>query len=153
SLSFTFNSGGGYVAVTDGASGNIDPTYGAPSDGLSFMFWWGNGFDVVNNATGQSDNFNASFSLYTLYDATITDNGSTQTVVVTNDQTGQVVVSETVSNFSNHVAGNVVEFSNREDNDAMHTATINNVTVSNAYVEQNGKVTLDGLTTLTDSHE
>ncbi|MBV9462187.1 MAG: hypothetical protein JO141_32370, partial [Bradyrhizobium sp.] len=153
SLSFTFNSGGGYVAVTDGASGNINPTYGAPSDGLSFMFWWGSGLDVVDNATGTSDNFGASFSLNTLYDATITDNGSAQTVVVTNDQTGQVVVSETISDFSNHIAGNVVEISNREDNDAMHTATVNNVTVSNAYVEQNGTVMLAGLTRLTDSHE
>ena len=150
-LSFTLDSGGGYVAVTDGTDGTIAPQFGAPANGLSFMFDWANGVDIVNNANGQSVDLNASFSLNTRYDVSITDNGSSQSFVVTNDATGQQVASGT-TNFTNTAVGDLVTITNREDNDSMHTATVSDVTISNAYHGlENGSVTFAGLTALTDA--
>jgi hypothetical protein len=146
SLSFTLDSGGGYVAVTDGTDGTINPTFGAPANGLSFMFDWNGGVDVVNDATGQSQTIDATFSSNTLYDVSIIDNGSTQTFTVTDDANGQVVASG-ASNFTDYAAGNLVTLTNREDNDNPHTATVSNVSISSAYEgTEGGSVTLAGIT-------
>jgi probable HAF family extracellular repeat protein len=154
SLSFTLDSGGGYVAVTDGTDGTINPTFGAPANGLSFMFDWNGGVDVVNDATGQSQTIDATFSGNTLYDVSITDNGSSQTFQVTDDANGQVVASGT-TNFTDYAAGNLVTITNREDNDNPHTATVSHVSISSAYEgTEGGSVTLSGITaSVTDPHE
>jgi hypothetical protein len=154
SLSFTLDSGGGYVAVTDGTDGTINPTFGAPANGLSFMFDWNGGVDVVNDATGESQTIDATFSGNTLYDVSITDNGSSQTFLVTDDANGQVVASGT-TNFADYAAGNLVSITNREDSDNPHTATVSHVSISSAYEgTEGGSVTLSGITaSVTDPHE
>ena len=154
SLSFSFDSGGGYVAVTDGTDGTYDPTFGAPANGLSFMFAWNGGVDVVNNTNGTSETTDATFNANTLYDASITDNGTSQTFVVTNDATGEVVATGT-TDFSGYAGGNLVSITNREDNDNPHTATADNVSISSAYEgNEGGSVTLAGITaSVTDPHE
>ena len=145
-LSFTLDSGGGYVAVTDGTDGTIAPQFGAPANGLSFMFDWDGGVEIVNDANGQNTSFDASFSQGTLYDVNITDNGSSQSFVVTNDANSQVVASGT-TNFTDYAAGHLVTITNREDNDDMHTATVDNVSISSAYEgTEGGAVTLSGIT-------
>lgn len=151
SLSFSLDDGiGPYVAVTDGTDGATG-AYGSPVNGLSFMFGWGNGLVVANNATGQSQNFAAGLSQGTVYDATITDDGSHQTVVIVDHSTGQTVGTFN-SDFTDHVAGNLVTITNREANDSQHDATISNVTISNAFEGEHGTpIALSGLTAVTDT--
>lgn len=151
SLSFSLDDGiGPYVAVTDGTDGATG-AYGSPVNGLSFMFGWGNGLVVTNNATGQSQNFAAGLSQGTVYDATITDDGSHQTVVIVDHSTGQTVGTFN-SDFTDHVAGNLVTITNREANDSQHDATISNVTISNAFEGEHGTpIALPGLTAVTDT--
>ena len=151
SLSFSLDDGiGPYVAVTDGTDGTTG-AYGSPVNGLSFMFGWGNGLIITNNATGDNVNLAAGLSQGTVYDATITDNGSHQTVVIVDHGTGETVGTYT-SDFSDYAAGNLVTITNREANDSQHDATVSNVTISNAYEGAHGvPIALSGLTAVTDT--
>lgn len=151
SLSFSLDNGvGPYVAVTDGTDGTTG-AYGSPVNGLSFMFGWGSGLVVANNGTGQSQNFAAGLSQGTVYDATITDDGSHQTVVIVDHSTGQTVGTYN-SDFTDYIAGHLVTITNREANDSQHDATISNVTISNAFEgEQGTPIALSGLTVVTDT--
>ena len=150
-LSFSLDDGiGPYVAVTDGTDGTTG-AYGSPVNGLSFMFGWGNGLIITNNATGANVNLSASLSQGTVYDATITDDGSHQTVVIVDHSTGETVGTYT-SDFSDYAAGNLVTITNREANDSQHDATVSNVTISNAYEGDHGTpIALSGLTAVTDT--
>lgn len=151
SLSFSLDDGiGPYVAVTDGTDGTTG-AYGSPVNGLSFMFGWGSGLVVANNATGQSQNFAVGLCQGTVYDATITDDGSHQTVVIVDHSTGQTVQTYN-SDFTDYIAGNLVTITNREANDSQHDATISNVTISNAFEGEHGiPIALSGLTAVTDT--
>jgi Ca2+-binding RTX toxin-like protein len=151
SLSFSLDDGiGPYVAVTDGTDGTTG-AYGSPANGLSFMFGWGHGLVIANNATGQSVDLSAGLSQGTVYDATITDDGSHQTVAIVDHSTGQTVGTYT-SDFTDHAAGDLVTITNREANDSQHDATISNVTISNAFEGEHGvPIALSGLTALTDT--
>ncbi|MET4259486.1 VCBS repeat-containing protein [Bradyrhizobium sp. S3.12.5] len=151
SLSFSLDDGvGPYVAVTDGTDGTTG-TYGSPANGLSFMFGWGNGLIITNNATGANVNLSASLSQGTVYDATITDDGSHQTVVIVDHSTGQTVGTYT-SDFTDYAAGNLVTITNREANDGQHDATVSNVTISNAFEGEHGTaIALPSLTAVIDT--
>nr|WP_246230419.1 VCBS domain-containing protein [Bradyrhizobium cytisi] len=151
SLSFSLDDGvGPYVAVTDGTDGTTG-TYGSPANGLSFMFGWGNGLIITNNATGANVNLSASLSQGTVYDAIITDDGSHQTVVIVDHGTGQTVGTYT-SDFTDYAAGNLVTITNREANDGQHDATVSNVTISNAFEGEHGTaIALPSLTAVIDT--
>ncbi|QAU49560.1 hypothetical protein XH91_32165 [Bradyrhizobium guangzhouense] len=151
SLSFSLDDGiGPYVAVTDGTDGTTG-AFGSPANGLSFMFGWGQGLIITNNATGANVNLTAGLSQGTVYDATITDDGSHQTVVIVDHGTGEAVGSYT-SDFSDYAAGNLVTITNREANDSQHDATVSNVTISNAFEGEHGvPIALSGLTAVTDT--
>ncbi|MBK3661140.1 VCBS domain-containing protein [Bradyrhizobium diazoefficiens] len=151
SLSFSLDDGvGPYVAVTDGTDGTTG-AFGSPANGLSFMFGWGHGLVIANNATGEAVNLSAGLSQGTVYDASITDDGSHQTVVIVDHGTGETVGTYT-SDFSDYAAGNLVTITNREANDSQHDATVSNVTVSNAFEGEHGvPIALSGLTAVTDT--
>lgn len=152
SLSFSLDDGvGPYVAVTDGTDGTTG-AYGSPVNGLSFMFGWGHGLVINNNAVpNHSAYFNASLRQGTVYDTTITDDGSHQTVVIVDHATGQTVGIYT-SDLTGYMAGNLVTITNREANDSRHDATVSNVTISNAFEGAHGTpIALSGLTAVTDT--
>ena len=132
--SFTLSDGYDYFAVTDQTNGATQTDYGEPANGIEFMANWGVGsIQIMDVATGQVQEVSASLSPGTLYDASITDDGSSQTFTVTDDSTGQVVASAT-SNFTiTDAAGSLVTFTSREGNDGDHTTTVSNVAISSAY--------------------
>lgn len=133
SLSFTLGDGLDYVAVTDRTDGTTRSDFGGPANGIQFIANWGVGhIQIFDLATNQFQSVDANLDPNRVYDANITDNGTHQTFVVTDDATGQVVAS-VASDFSDPAAGNLVTISNREGNDGQHTATNDNVAISNAY--------------------
>ncbi|HEX3503105.1 MAG TPA: FecR domain-containing protein [Xanthobacteraceae bacterium] len=136
SFSFSLDSTGNYVVVTDSTDGATHSDFGGPADGIQFEANWLPGeIQIFDASTGQSSGeIAADIQAGTIYDISITDNGSSQTFILTTT-TGQVV-AEITSNFTDPNAGNLVTFTEREssaDAGGPYTATISNVSVSSAY--------------------
>ncbi|MFZ0422007.1 MAG: hypothetical protein WAL80_03930 [Xanthobacteraceae bacterium] len=155
-FSFTLNSTGGYVALTDSTNGATNSDFGEPANGIEFMANWLPGHIQIDDvSTGQSSGeISAPGNFFVqgdTYQVSITDNGSSQTLTVidaTDPAAGSV---STTTNFTDPAAGDLVTFTNRESTSnagGPYTATISDVSISpvTAYEAfENGSVTLAGI--------
>ena len=154
SFSWTFSGSADYLVVTDGTNGPSNDSLASEQNGISFVGNWqigDPGAMLIQDHDGHQVRVGTSLVQGNTYDVSITDDGSHQTFVITDDATGQVVGTAS-SDFTNDQAGNLVTFTNREGQDSGHDDTIDNLTVSNAYTGNAGSaIALTGFTGLTDT--